>query len=97
MSTTHRRTRPGTAESVGSNRWYLSAAPILRALVHLCVPMAAAMIVSAVYNLVNAGFIGALARQHAARGDHIRRPAARARHGGRRRVRCRRRRSRSLV
>ncbi|MCO8269560.1 MATE family efflux transporter [Actinoplanes sp. TRM 88003] len=41
-----------------SNRWYLSTAPILRALVHLCVPMAAAMIVGAVYNVINAGFIG---------------------------------------
>ena len=40
------------------NRWYLSAAPIVRALVHLCVPMAAAMVVSAVYNVINAGFIG---------------------------------------
>lgn len=40
------------------NRWYLSAAPIARALVHLCVPMAAAMVVSAVYNVINAGFIG---------------------------------------
>lgn len=46
--------------SIGSNRWYLSAAPILRALVHLCMPMAAAMIVGAVYNLINAGFIGSL-------------------------------------
>ncbi|MCS5733491.1 MATE family efflux transporter [Herbiconiux daphne] len=44
----------------GSDRWYLSAAPILRALVHLCVPMAAAMIVGAVYNLINAGFIGSV-------------------------------------
>jgi Na+-driven multidrug efflux pump len=44
--------------SVRSNRWYLSAAPIARALVHLCVPMAAAMIVGAVYNVINAGFIG---------------------------------------
>src|SRR3954449_393863 len=43
-----------------SDRWYLSAAPILRALVHLCVPMAAAMIVGAVYNVINAGFIGSL-------------------------------------
>ena len=43
-----------------SNRWYLSTAPVLRALVHLCIPMAAAMIVSAVYNVVNAGFIGSL-------------------------------------
>jgi len=47
-------------DAVGSNRWYLSAAPIVRALVHLCVPMAAAMIVGAVYNLINAGFIGSL-------------------------------------
>ncbi|MFG1607697.1 MATE family efflux transporter [Actinoplanes sp. NPDC049265] len=44
--------------SADPNRWYLSAAPIARALVHLCVPMAAAMIVTAVYNVVNAGFIG---------------------------------------
>ncbi|MFI5930853.1 MATE family efflux transporter [Actinoplanes sp. NPDC051494] len=44
----------------GTNRWYLSSAPIVRALVHLCVPMAAAMLVGAVYNLVNAGFIGSL-------------------------------------
>src|SRR3954465_12042628 len=43
---------------VGTDRWYLSAAPIARALVHLCVPMAAAMIVGAVYNVINAGFIG---------------------------------------
>jgi multidrug efflux pump len=45
---------------IGSNRWYLSTAPIVRALVHLCVPMAAAMIVGAVYNVINAGFIGSL-------------------------------------
>lgn len=43
-----------------TNRWYLSSAPIIRALVHLCVPMAAAMIVGAVYNVINAGFIGSL-------------------------------------
>jgi multidrug efflux pump len=48
------------ADVVGTNRWYLSAAPIVRALVHLCVPMAAAMIVGAVYNLINAGVIGSL-------------------------------------
>ncbi|HEY0216304.1 MAG TPA: MATE family efflux transporter [Cellulomonas sp.] len=48
------------ADAVGSNRWYLSGAPIVRALVHLCVPMAAAMIISAVYNVINAGFIGSL-------------------------------------
>ena len=45
---------------VGSNRWFLSAAPIARSLVHLCVPMAAALIVGAVYNVINAGFIGSL-------------------------------------
>jgi multidrug efflux pump len=47
-----------SAGAVGTNRWYLSAAPIVRALIHLCVPMAAAMIVGAVYNVINAGFIG---------------------------------------
>ena len=51
-------TLESTADAVGTNRWYLSAAPIVRALIHLCVPMAAAMIVGAVYNVVNAGFIG---------------------------------------
>ena len=51
---------PTTADAVGTNRWYLSTAPIVRALVHLCVPMAAAMIVGAVYNVINAGFIGSL-------------------------------------
>ncbi|QSB23335.1 MATE family efflux transporter [Curtobacterium sp. 24E2] len=44
--------------AAATNRWYLSAAPIARALVHLCVPMAAAMVVSALYNVINAGFIG---------------------------------------
>ena len=48
------------ADPVGTNRWYLSTAPVIRALVHLCVPMAAALIVGAVYNVVNAGFIGSL-------------------------------------
>src|SRR6478672_1487650 len=38
----------------------LTAAPMVRALVHLCVPMAAAMIVGAIYNLINAGVIGSL-------------------------------------
>ncbi|WP_375387133.1 MATE family efflux transporter [uncultured Amnibacterium sp.] len=51
---------PASEPAVGTDRWYLSAAPLVRALVHLCVPMAAAMIVSAVYNVVNAGFIGSL-------------------------------------
>ncbi|WP_291054337.1 MATE family efflux transporter [Herbiconiux sp.] len=58
MSTTNPETS-GT-DTPGTNRWYLSAAPIVRALVHLCVPMAAAMIVGAVYNVINAGFIGSL-------------------------------------
>ena len=48
-----------TTTAAATNRWYLSAAPIARALVHLCVPMAAAMVVSALYNVINAGFIGA--------------------------------------
>ena len=47
-----------TALAPGTNRWYLASAPMLRALVHLCVPMAAAMIVGALYNVINAGFIG---------------------------------------
>ncbi|MFJ3379680.1 MATE family efflux transporter [Curtobacterium sp. NPDC090217] len=54
-------TAPATAverTAAEKNRWYLSAAPIARALVHLCVPMAAAMVVSALYNVINAGFIG---------------------------------------
>ncbi|GAB3800954.1 MATE family efflux transporter [Humibacter antri] len=51
---------PGPATAVGSNRWYLASAPIVRALLHLCVPMAAGMVVGAVYNVINAGFIGSL-------------------------------------
>jgi multidrug efflux pump len=34
--------------------------PILRALIHLCVPMAAAEVVTSIYSVVNAGFIGSL-------------------------------------
>jgi multidrug efflux pump len=49
-----------SSDAVGTNRWYLSSAPIVRALIHLCIPMAAAMIVGAVYNVINAGFIGSL-------------------------------------
>ncbi len=60
MSTSTSLESPVEADAVGSNRWYLSAAPIVRALIHLCVPMAAAMIVGAVYNLIDAGFIGSL-------------------------------------
>ena len=59
MTTSRIESVPKT-DAAGSNRWYLSAAPIVRALVHLCVPMAAAMIVGAVYNVINAGFIGSL-------------------------------------
>ncbi|MGY4858917.1 MATE family efflux transporter [Cryobacterium sp. AP23] len=50
----------GRPDPVHTNRWYLSSAPVISALVHLCVPMAAAMIVGAIYNLVNAGVIGSL-------------------------------------
>ncbi|MET7988433.1 MULTISPECIES: MATE family efflux transporter [unclassified Streptomyces] len=53
-------TGSGADTDTGTNRWYLSAAPVIRALVHLCVPMAAAMIIGAVYNVINAGFIGSL-------------------------------------
>lgn len=49
-----------TTDDVGTNHWYLASAPVVRALVHLCVPMAAAMIVGAVYNVINAGFVGSL-------------------------------------
>src|SRR5664279_6102028 len=59
MSSANLEIRTETS-AVGTNRWYLSAAPIVRTLVHLCVPMAAAMIVGAIYNLINAGFIGSL-------------------------------------
>ncbi|PPF45357.1 MATE family efflux transporter [Pseudoclavibacter sp. AY1F1] len=52
---------PGSpADAARTNRWYLSSAPIVSALLHLCMPMAAAMIVGAIYNLINAGFIGSL-------------------------------------
>ena len=60
MSTTPTPESTRATEVIGSNRWYLSSAPIIRALVHLCVPMAAAMIVGAVYNLINAGVVGSL-------------------------------------
>ncbi|MGO4104468.1 MATE family efflux transporter [Leifsonia sp. YAF41] len=51
---------PTKADAVGTNRWYLSSAPIVRALLHLCIPMAAAMVVGAIYNVINAGFVGSL-------------------------------------
>ena len=56
----HEQHRDRAPVTIGTNRWYLSTAPIVRALVHLCVPMAAAMIVGALYNVINAGFIGSL-------------------------------------
>ncbi len=43
-----------------TDRWYLATAGIWRALAHLCLPMIAAVSVGGVYNVVNAGFIGAL-------------------------------------
>ncbi|WEO77491.1 MATE family efflux transporter [Cryobacterium sp. SO2] len=60
MNTTTHLESEGMPDPVRTNRWYLSSAPIISALVHLCVPMAAAMIVGAIYNLVNAGVIGSL-------------------------------------
>jgi Na+-driven multidrug efflux pump len=60
MSATSLESSPARTDPAGTNRWYLSSAPIVSALVHLCVPMAAAMIVGAVYNVINAGFIGSL-------------------------------------
>ncbi len=59
MRTTHLES-PVQADRVGTNRWFLSAAPIARALLHLCLPMAAAMIVGAIYSVINAGFVGSL-------------------------------------
>lgn len=58
-STTEPTPGPTPGAAAAKNRWYLSAAPIGSALLHLCVPMAAAMVVSDVYNVINAGFIGA--------------------------------------
>jgi Na+-driven multidrug efflux pump len=49
-----------TAEDTLSDRYFLARSGIWRALVHLCVPMIAAVSVSAIYNIVNAGFIGSL-------------------------------------
>jgi putative MATE family efflux protein len=42
------------------DRYHLLEAPMNRALVHLAVPMMAAVLVGVAYNIVNAGFIGAL-------------------------------------
>jgi multidrug efflux pump len=60
MTSTSKQTSSAPTQDKHSNRWYLSTAPIVRALIHLCVPMATAMIVTAVYNLINAGVVGSL-------------------------------------
>lgn len=46
--------------SAHDDRYYLQRAPIWRALIHLCIPMMAAVSVGVVYNIINAGFIGSL-------------------------------------
>jgi len=53
-----------------SDTYYLSSAPIWRALVHLCVPMMAAMSVGVVYNIINGGFIVSVG-QHVDAGQPI--------------------------
>jgi MATE family, multidrug efflux pump len=62
-------TTPGTtapengnadAHDKKSDRYFLAIAPIWRALVHLCLPMIAAVSVGAIYNIISAGFIGSL-------------------------------------
>jgi Na+-driven multidrug efflux pump len=58
MTSTSKQATSAATQDKHSNRWYLSTAPIVRALIHLCVPMATAMIVTAVYNLINAGVVG---------------------------------------
>lgn len=42
------------------NTYYLAKAPIWRSMLHLCIPMMAALSVGVVYNIVNAGFVGSL-------------------------------------
>jgi putative MATE family efflux protein len=49
-----------TASPTRDDRYYLLKAPLNRALVHLAVPMMAAVSVGVLYNIVNAGFIGSL-------------------------------------
>ena len=48
------------SDEVRDDSYFLHRAPVGRALVHLAVPMMAATTVGVVYNVVNAGFIGAL-------------------------------------
>lgn len=57
-NTANTTTETTTDTAAAKNRWFLSSAPIFSALVHLCLPMAAAMVVSAVYNVINSAFIG---------------------------------------
>lgn len=57
MTTT---TENPTAPAKKTDRWFLSTAGIWRALAHLCLPMIAAVSVGAIYNIINAGFIGSL-------------------------------------
>lgn len=40
------------------DQYYLAKAPIWRALLHLCIPMMAAVSVGSVYNVINSGFVG---------------------------------------
>ncbi len=53
-------TETTTSAAGKSDRWFLSSAGIWRALAHLCGPMIAAVSVGAIYNIINAGFIGSL-------------------------------------
>ena len=55
-----REPAPAAAETPAGSRLVLASAPIWRALLHLCIPMIAAFSIGAVYNIVNAGFIGSL-------------------------------------
>jgi putative MATE family efflux protein len=57
MTTTHEAPAEPEAKT---DRWYLATAGIWRALAHLCLPMVAAVSVGGVYNVINAGFVGAL-------------------------------------
>lgn len=50
---------PAPAPAPKSNRWYLSSAPVLVAVLHLALPLAAAFVVNALHNVINAGFLGA--------------------------------------
>ena len=49
-----------TASDDSKDLYYLEKAPVLHALVHLCVPMMLAVTASVIYNIINAYFIGML-------------------------------------